>query len=75
MNLGITFLVSLKALKVNALRSSLTMLGIIIGVGAVIAMVAIGNGAQDRVVSQIEALGSNLLIVWIQCSRSSAINP
>src|SRR5262244_3121372 len=45
------------------LRSILTMLGIIIGVGAVIAMVAIGSGAQARVSEQIQSLGSNLIIV------------
>ena len=53
----------LRALRVNKLRSALTMLGIIIGVGAVIAMVAVGAGAQARVAEQIRSLGSNLLIV------------
>jgi putative ABC transport system permease protein len=55
--------VALRALRVNKLRSALTMLGIIIGVGAVIAMVAIGAGAQARVAEQIQSLGSNLIIV------------
>src|SRR5439155_1242501 len=49
--------------RVNKLRSALTMLGIIIGVGAVIAMVAVGAGAQARVAEQIQSLGSNLIIV------------
>jgi putative ABC transport system permease protein len=55
--------VALRALRVNKLRSVLTMLGIIIGVGAVIAMVGVGGGAQARVAEQIQSLGSNLIIV------------
>ncbi|HJV44465.1 MAG TPA: ABC transporter permease [Bacillota bacterium] len=55
--------VSLRSIKANKLRSFLTMLGIIIGVSAVIAMVAIGEGASSNVASQINGLGSNLLIV------------
>jgi putative ABC transport system permease protein len=55
--------VALRALRVNKLRSALTMLGIIIGVGAVIAMVGVGSGAQARVAEQIQSLGSNLIIV------------
>ncbi|MHB1651842.1 MAG: ABC transporter permease [Desulfitobacteriaceae bacterium] len=55
--------VSLRALQANKLRSILTMLGIIIGVGAVIAMVGIGNAASSSITSQIQGLGSNLLIV------------
>ncbi len=55
--------IALRALRVNALRTILTMLGIIIGVGAVIAMVAVGAGAQARVAEQIQSLGSNLIIV------------
>jgi putative ABC transport system permease protein len=58
-----TLRIALAALRVNMLRSALTMLGIIIGVGAVIAMTAIGAGAQARVEEQIQALGSNLIIV------------
>jgi putative ABC transport system permease protein len=52
-----------RALRVNKLRSALTMLGIIIGVAAVIAMVGVGAGAQARVAEQIQSLGSNLIIV------------
>jgi putative ABC transport system permease protein len=52
-----------RALRVNKLRSTLTMLGIIIGVAAVIAMVGVGAGAQARVAEQIQSLGSNLIIV------------
>ena len=52
-----------RALAANALRSVLTMLGIIIGVGAVVAMVAVGQGATDRVQEQMQALGSNIMLV------------
>jgi len=55
--------VALRSLAVNKLRSALTMLGIVIGVGAVIVMIAVGAGAQQRVEEQIRALGSNLLLV------------
>ncbi len=51
------------ALSSNKVRSGLTMLGIVIGIGSVIAMVAIGQGAQGTIQSNIEAIGSNLLIV------------
>ena len=55
--------VALRSLAVNKLRSALTMLGIVIGVGAVIVMIAVGSGAQQRFEEQIRALGSNLLLV------------
>ena len=57
------FRIALRALARNKLRAFLTMLGIIIGVGAVIAMVAIGEGAKSTIRSQISALGTNVLIV------------
>jgi putative ABC transport system permease protein len=63
MNFLATLKVALAALRVNKLRSALTMLGIIIGVGAVITMVAVGAGAQARVEDQIKSLGSNLIII------------
>ena len=56
--------ISLDALQRNRMRSFLTMLGIIIGVGAVIAMIAIGSGAQVSVDSQIGSLGTNVLMVF-----------
>ena len=55
--------VAWQALRLNAARSLLTMLGIIIGVGAVIASMAIGEGAQAVVLAQIESLGANLIVV------------
>jgi putative ABC transport system permease protein len=65
--------IALGALRVNKLRSALTMLGIIIGVGAVIAMVAVGAGAQARVAEQIQSLGSNLIVVLSGSVTSSGI--
>ena len=56
-------LVSLTAIRANLLRSFLTTLGIIIGVGAVITMVALGEGAQQRVEEQIQQMGTNVLTV------------
>jgi len=55
--------IALRALEVNRTRSALTMLGIIIGVAAVIAMVAVGSGATARIQEQIQSIGSNLIIV------------
>ncbi len=57
------FAVALRGLAVNKLRTGLTMLGIVIGVAAVIAMAAIGEGAQQRVARQITRLGTNLVVV------------
>jgi putative ABC transport system permease protein len=55
--------IALRALHVNRTRSALTMLGIIIGVAAVIAMVGVGAGATERIQAQIQSIGSNLIIV------------
>ena len=63
MLIGETFSVALGALRANKLRSFLTMLGVVIGVAAVIAMVAIGRGAQQSVNARISALGTTLLTV------------
>jgi putative ABC transport system permease protein len=61
--LFMTLRIALRALARNKLRAFLTMLGIIIGVGAVIAMVAIGEGAKETIRSQIASLGTNVLII------------
>jgi len=63
MQVGETLVVALDALRANKLRSFLTMLGIVIGVGAVIAMVALGRGAQQSVKERIASLGTTLLTV------------
>ncbi|GAB6071471.1 ABC transporter permease [Thiomicrorhabdus hydrogeniphila] len=57
------FLLAIKEIRRNLMRSALTMLGIIIGVAAVITMVTLGNGATAKVTTQISSLGSNLLMV------------
>jgi putative ABC transport system permease protein len=63
MNVLAAMRIALRALRVNRLRSALTMLGIVIGVAAVIAMVAVGSGATERIEQQIQAIGSNLIMV------------
>ncbi len=73
MLLGETVAVALSSIRSNALRSILTMLGIIIGVGAVITMVALGTGAQKAVEARIAALGANVFTVFAGQGRSGAI--
>jgi len=63
MNITRSIRISRKQLAAHKLRTALALLGIVIGVSAVIIMVAIGNGAQQEVLSKIEAMGTNLLIV------------
>jgi putative ABC transport system permease protein len=64
MNLWESFRVALRALSANKLRSALTMLGIVIGVTAVIALVAAGQGVQASVTDQLRGMGTNLLVVF-----------
>ena len=66
-------LIALRALLLNKMRSFLTTLGIIIGVGAVIAMTAIGNGAQAQVQKSFESMGSNMLMVRSGSSRTGGM--
>src|SRR5882757_6416127 len=56
--------VAARALRRNKLRTILTMLGMIIGVGAVIATVSLGNGAKDQVEKQIASLGRNVILIF-----------
>jgi putative ABC transport system permease protein len=58
-----TFKISFRALRVNKMRSALTMLGIVIGVAAVIIMLAVGTGASERISKDISSMGSNLLMI------------
>ncbi|HEV2112648.1 MAG TPA: ABC transporter permease, partial [Terriglobales bacterium] len=69
-----TIRIALRALARNKMRSVLTMLGIIIGVGAVIAMVALGQGAQQQVQQRIAAMGSNLLFVGSGTINKSGVH-
>ncbi len=66
-----TFFVALRALRRNKMRSILTALGIIIGVGAVIAMVSIGDGAKSLVEAQVASLGQNVILVFAGSANSS----
>ncbi len=65
--------IALRALTVNKMRSGLTMLGIIIGVAAVIAMIAVGSGAKKRIADQIASMGSNILVVLSGSSTSGGL--
>ena len=62
-NIPSTIRISLRALRVNKMRSALTMLGIIIGVGAVITMLAVGTGAAQKLGDQLASIGSNLIMI------------
>jgi putative ABC transport system permease protein len=73
MTLLATIKIALSAIRVNRFRSVLTMLGIIIGVAAVIAMVAVGSGATAGIDEQIQSIGSNLLMVLSGTITSSGI--
>lgn len=65
---------AIQSIRLNWLRTLLTLLGIVIGVGSVIAMTAVGQGAQDAVAARFAAMGSNLLIVNSGASRSGGVN-
>ncbi len=73
MKVDSTFKIAFRALRRNKLRSVLTALGIIIGVGAVIAMVSIGNGAKAQVEEQIASLGENVILIFSGSVTSSGI--
>ncbi len=73
MDLLSTFRIALRALRTNLLRSMLTMLGIIIGVAAVIAMIAVGKGAQTRVEEQVRSLGSNVMVLWPSSNNTGGV--
>jgi putative ABC transport system permease protein len=63
MSLAEAWLVALDALRASRLRSALTMVGVVVGVAAVVILVAIGTGTKDKIEGQVEGLGSNLLLV------------
>jgi ABC-type antimicrobial peptide transport system permease subunit len=65
---------AIQSIRLNWLRTLLTLLGIVIGVGSVIAMTAVGEGSQKAVVERISAMGSNLLIVNSSASGSGGVN-
>ena len=69
-----TAFIAVRALRRNKMRSILTALGIIIGVASVVAMVAIGNGAQANITKQVSALGQNLLTVFAGSKHFGGVN-
>ena len=73
MKLRATIMMALRALRRNKLRTALTMLGIIIGVAAVIAMVAMGNGATQQVEDQIASLGQNVVMIFAGSTTTNGI--
>ena len=74
MRITATLKIALRALRRNKLRTVLTMLGIVIGVGAVIAMVSIGNGAKAQVESQIASLGQNVILIFSGSTTRGGMN-
>src|SRR5438874_9137196 len=73
MGVGESIQVAIEALIANKLRAGLTMLGIIIGVGAVIALMAVGRGSQKAVADRIQGLGTNLVFVRPGSANSSGV--
>jgi putative ABC transport system permease protein len=73
MNIAESIRIALRSLAANKLRSSLTMLGVIIGVAAVIALMSIGRGAQAAIDSQINSMGTNLLFVSPGSTNQSGV--
>lgn len=73
MNTLSTVKIAVNALSINKMRSGLTMLGIIIGVAAVIAMISVGSGAREQVSKQISSIGSNLLIILPGAATSGGL--
>lgn len=74
MNVKECILVALESIRVNKMRSALTMLGIIIGVAAVITVVAIGQGGQSAIMSSLEQIGTNLFVVYPKSDGQSAVS-
>ncbi|HSH95924.1 MAG TPA: ABC transporter permease [Roseimicrobium sp.] len=74
MRIFATLKIAFRALKRNKLRTALTMLGMIIGVGAVIAMVSIGNGAKAQVEAQIASLGQNIILIFSGSTTRGGVN-
>jgi putative ABC transport system permease protein len=75
MNIAQAIIEALESVNANKMRSGLTILGIVIGVAAVIAMLAVGNGAQNTITGSISGLGSNLLFVFRGGNNENVRNP
>lgn len=74
MKFSATWTIALRALRRNPMRTGLTMLGVVIGVAAVIAMVAIGTGAKAQVAASIEQMGQNMVMVISRAARSGRVH-
>lgn len=72
-DIGTIFSIAIRAIRANKMRSILTSLGIIIGVAAVIVMLAVGNGAQISIQNEMKTMGSNLIIVRSGVATSSGV--
>lgn len=75
MNIGASILEALESLSANKTRSFLTILGIVIGVAAVIAMISIGRGAENTITDSIQGIGTNLLFVFRGGTNEEVRNP
>ena len=73
MNIGNLFRIALKALSNNKFRGFLTMLGIIIGVGSVITMLAIGQGSKKSIQAEISEMGSNMIMISPGADRRGGV--
>src|SRR5215831_782747 len=73
MSLYMTLRIAFKALGRNKLRTALTMLGMIIGVAAVIAMVALGTGAQNEIEEQVKTAGTNLITIYAGSTNTTGV--
>lgn len=72
MNIAESIRTAFKSLIANKMRSALTMLGIVIGIAAVIALTSIGTGVQESITSQFESMGTNILTIRARASTSSS---
>src|SRR5919106_5423927 len=74
MNTSTLVRVAAQSIRKNSMRALLTMLGIVIGVGAVIVMVAVGHGARSRIEEQIQNLGTNMVVVTPGSSAQGGVS-
>lgn len=72
-DLKTTVKIAINSLRINKMRSALTSLGIIIGVGAVIVMLAVGTGAREKIAKDMDSMGSNLLMIRSASAKSGGV--
>ena len=72
-DLKTTLKIAVTSLKINKMRSALTSLGIIIGVSAVIIMLAVGTGAREKIAKDMESMGSNLLMIRSSSAKAGGV--